>query len=299
MSETLKPRLAVLLGNFFFGTTVIAIKHLTPALIQPAGLTAVRIVSTMVLFWLLFAIRPEKIAFTKKDFVRLFCCAIAGITMNQTFSMWGMSLTSPIHASLLVLTTPITITLLASIVLKETLTLNKIAGLALGIIGGAFLVFARDTSSAAGADQSLGDLFVVFGAISYAIYVIAIKPLTAKHKSTHVLQWVFTFGACFSLPIGWRSLQAVEWHAFDRWDWFCLAYCVLGATFFAYQLMNYGISKLGASVTGSYIYTQPFFAALASVLIVHERITFSKVVAALLIGTGVFLANYKKLAARG
>jgi drug/metabolite transporter (DMT)-like permease len=58
--------------------------------------------------------------------------------------------------------------------------------------------------------------------------------------------------------------------------------------------MNYSIQKLGASLTGSFIYTQPFFAAVASILILHEQLSWTKIAAAALIMGGVFLANYKK-----
>jgi drug/metabolite transporter (DMT)-like permease len=60
--------------------------------------------------------------------------------------------------------------------------------------------------------------------------------------------------------------------------------------------MNYGIKKLGASVTGSFIYTQPFFTTIASVLIFEEQINFSKILAAVMIIAGVFLTNFKKSA---
>ncbi|MCW3088908.1 MAG: hypothetical protein JWQ78_2294 [Sediminibacterium sp.] len=294
MNENTKARAAVLLGNFFFGTSVIAVKHIAPVLMPAIALTAVRISVTTVLFWLVYAARPVKMGIAKKDFVRLILCALAGITMNQTFSMRGMSLTSPIHASLLVLTTPITITFLAAWFLKESLNAYKLIGLLLGISGGALLVFSRDLSSDAGSQQSLGDLFIIMGAVSYSVYVVAIKPLMARYKAMHILQWVFLFGAFASLPLGWSDLRAVQWSLFDGMSWFALAYIVLGATFFAYQLMNYGISKLGASITGSYIYTQPFFATLASMLILHESLSLPKVAAAVLIMTGVFLANFKK-----
>jgi drug/metabolite transporter (DMT)-like permease len=82
--------------------------------------------------------------------------------------------------------------------------------------------------------------------------------------------------------------------AFDGWSWFALAYCIIGATFLAYQFMNYGIKKLGASITGSYIYTQPFFATIASMIILHESLSLPKIGAAVLIMTGVFLTNYKR-----
>ena len=294
MDERRKARGAVLLANFFFGTSVIAVKHITPSLLHPLALTAIRIVATTFLFWSLYAMKPVKTGIVKKDYLRLFLCALAGITMNQTFTMKGWSLTSPIHASLLILTTPIAITFLAAWILKERLTPLKLIGLLLGISGGAILVFSRDLSAIAGAEQSLGDLFVIMGALSYSVYVIAIKPLMIKYKATHILQWVFLFGAFASLPIGWNELVKIEWVRFDVISWFYIAYVVLGSTFFAYRLMNYGISKLGAAITGSYIYTQPFFATVASMLILHETLSLPKIGAAALIMGGVFLANYKK-----
>lgn len=294
MNENKKARLAVLLGNFFFGTSVIAVKHITPLLLPPLALTTVRIAITTILFWCLYAARPVKMQFRKNDFIRLFFCAIAGITLNQTFSIRGMALTSPIHASLLVLTTPMVITILAAWLLKESFTALKLIGLFLGIAGGSLLVFSRDLSSVASNEQSLGDLFVILGAISYSTYVVTIKPLMGNHKALHILQWVFLFGAFISIPVGWKDVSQVNWSLFDFTSWFCLLYVVLGATFFAYQLMNYGIGKLGASVAGSYVYTQPFFATIASMIILHESLSLPKIAAALLIMAGVFITNYKK-----
>jgi drug/metabolite transporter (DMT)-like permease len=294
MNENTKARAGVLLANFFFGTSVIAVKHISPSLMPPFALTAVRIIVTMLLFWSMYAMRPVKMGITKKDFIRLIFCALLGITMNQTFTMLGFSLTTPIHASLLLLSTPITITLLAAWFLKESLNAFKITGLLFGISGGALLVFSKDQSAMSGEQQSLGDLLVVLSAVSYSVYVITIKPLMARYKAMHILQWVFLFGSFFSLPIGWNALGKVQWSAFDGWSWFALAYCIIGATFLAYQFMNYGIKKLGASTTGSYIYTQPFFATIASMIILHESLSLPKIGAAVLIMIGVFLTNYKK-----
>lgn len=294
MTEKQKAVIAVLLGNFFFGTSVIAVKHIAPSLMPALALTTIRVVCTTFLFWMMFAAKPQRMEITKKDYRLLFFCAIVGITMNQTFSIRGMSLTSPIHASLLVLTTPITITLLAAWILKEKLTSFKLLGLFLGVSGGALLVFSRDLSDKAGAQQFTGDVFAILGAISYSLYIVFIRPLMPKYKATHILQWVFLFGCIFTLPIGWTSLQEIQWHSFDVLSWFSLIYVVLGGTFFAYQLMNYSISKLGASITGSFVYTQPFFTAIASIILLHESLSISKVMAAMLIMTGVFLANYRK-----
>ena len=293
MNQKNKAIAAVLLGNFFFGTSVIAVKHITPVFLPPMALTMVRIIVSALLFWSMYAFNPVKIGFEKKDFLRLVLCALAGIALNQSFSIRGMSLTSPIHASLLILTTPIVITFLATWFLKERLNPFKIVGLFLGISGGVLLIFSRDLSMVAGGQQSLGDVFIIMGAISYATYVVSLKPLALKYKANHILQWLFLFGLIIVLPIGWHDLASVQWIKFDLLSWICLGYVILGATFFAYQLMNYSIRVLGASVTGSFSYTQPFFGAVASMLLLNETLSLPKIAAAILIMGGVFLTKYK------
>ena len=166
-------------------------------------------------------------------------------------------------------------------------------GLFLGISGGVLLIFSRDLSMVAGGQQSLGDVFIIMGAISYATYVVSLKPLALKYKANHILQWLFLFGLIIVLPIGWHDLASVQWIKFDLLSWICLGYVILGATFFAYQLMNYSIRVLGASVTGSFSYTQPFFGAVASMLLLNETLSLPKIAAAILIMGGVFLTKYK------
>ena len=293
MTEKHKSIIAVLLGNFFFGTSVIAVKHITPIFIAPLALTSIRIAVCALLFWVIYFFRPVKTSISGKDYLRLLFCAIMGITFNQTFSIRGMSLTSPIHASLLVLTTPIVVSILAAIFLKERLTNLKILGLSLGITGGALLILSRDSSNTLAKQETIGDLFIILGAFSYASYLVTIKPLILKYSAMHILQWVFLFGGMISVPLGWNSFRLVQWSEFDALSWFCLVYVVLGATFLAYLLMNYSVSKLGAGITASFIYLQPFFATVASMILLHEQLTFSKMLSATIIMVGVFVTNYK------
>jgi drug/metabolite transporter (DMT)-like permease len=68
---------------------------------------------------------------------------------------------------------------------------------------------------------------------------------------------------------------------------------VITGTFLAYLFNLYGIKILGASVAGSYIYTQPVFAALIAMVFLHEQLVIYKIIAAVLIFGGVYLANKK------
>lgn len=282
---------ALLFTNIFFAINISAVKHLTNNhLVQAFGLNVVRIGISALLFWVMYLVKPVSIKIEKQDRMRLFLCALAGIAINQLLFIKGLSLTYPIHASLLLLITPILIVIIAAWVLKEKLGFLKLTGLALGILGALVLIVAKGSSGDA-ADVLLGDLFIIINAISYTIYFIIVKPLMVKYNAVVILRWVFTIGLLLVLPFGWVEFMQIPWQSYTAIDITSMALIVVTGTFLAYLFNLYGIKILGASVAGFYIYTQPVFAALIAMLFLHEQLEMYKIVAALLIFTGVYLAN--------
>jgi drug/metabolite transporter (DMT)-like permease len=114
------------------------------------------------------------------------------------------------------------------------------------------------------------------------------------YSGIQVLRWIFTFGSLVILPFGMQDFISTNWSGFTTTAWMALAFIGIGATFLAYLLNVYGINIIGASATGAYIYTQPVFAAVIAVLVAGEKLSWIKLLAALLIFTGVYLANLKK-----
>ncbi len=222
---------------------------------------------------------------------RFVLCGLTGVALNQVLFIKGLTMTSTIHASLLMLCTPLLITLLAFWVLKEKVTIIKALGLALGIGGAVLLIMTKEKSGTA---SLTGDLFVIINAISYTIYFIIVKPLMVVYSPLHVIRWVFTFGLVFIIPFCWPQFAATDWTAFDASHYTALAFIIVCGTFLAYSFNIYGIRHLGAGITGSYIYTQPVFAAIIATVFLHEGFTTQKIIAGLLIFGGVFLVSKKK-----
>lgn len=293
MSRIKKAHAAVLGANFIFGTNYAVVKYITPSYLHPFALNVVRILVSLVLFWGLFLFKPEKIPLQKKHIPRLLLCALTGVVINQIFFIKGVSLTTPIHSALLSLATPIFITLIAAWLLKEGFTLLTFLGLILGIGGAAMLVLLKD-SHHTGNQILLGDILVLINAVSYAFYLVLVRPLMKTYSGIQVLRWIFSLGALVILPFGMHEFLQTNWAAFDFSHWAGLAFVAVGATFLAYLLNVYGISIIGPSATGAYIYTQPVFAALIAIGFAGESVSWIKTIAALLIFTGVYLANYKK-----
>jgi drug/metabolite transporter (DMT)-like permease len=287
-----KAHIGILLANLFFAINISAVKHLTTNnFIQPFAINILRVGVSALLFWSLLFFTPNRNYQIKKEhWAKFILCALCGIALNQTFFIKGLSLTLPTHAALLLLITPILISLAAVYILKEKLSVNKIIGLALGIAGAAILITARQSGGNA-KDILLGDVLIILNAIVYAGYFILVKPLMQQYNPVHVIRWVFTIGFFMVLPLGFNQVWQIDFVVFTSLEWMCILLVVITGTFFAYLFNIYGIKTLGAGITGAYIYTQPVFAAIIANIFLGEELDKYKIIAAVLIFTGVFLTT--------
>jgi drug/metabolite transporter (DMT)-like permease len=290
MSETRKAHIAVLLTNFFFAANLSLVKHISPSLVGSFGVNFFRVGIALLLFWILWAFSGRNAGIDKKDIPRFVGCALTGVAINQMLFIKGLTLTSTIHAALLMLSTPMLITLFALLWLRESFTFSKGIGLALGVGGALLLILSKDAS---GISSITGDLLILINAISYAIYFILAKPLMTRYPPLHVIRWVFTFGFILILPFSWPDVQEINWEQALFSQLVSLGALVFFGTFLTYSFNTYGLKHLGAGITGSYIYTQPVFAAIIAALFLKEQFSVEKAVAALLIFSGVYLVSRK------
>lgn len=291
MDNKLKAHLGLLGTNLFFAINLSAVKYLTSNhFMQPFGMNVIRVGVSVFFFWLLFLLSPAQKKIERKDAGRFILCALTGIAINQMLFLKGLSLTFPIHAVLLMLTTPILITIIAAWLLKERINVYKIAGLGFGITGAVILI-SSGKNSGSGGNVILGDLLVLINAISYTIYFILVKPLMLKYDPVQVIRVVFTWGLLMVLPFGWKEFAAIEWRHFGAMEYTCIGLITICGTFLAYLFNVYGIKILGASVAGSYIYIQPVFATIIAMIFLKEQLELYKIFAAVLIFTGVYLCN--------
>jgi drug/metabolite transporter (DMT)-like permease len=289
-----KAHAAVLSANLIFGINFSVVQYATKKVVAPFGLNVLRVGVSTILLWILIFFSSTKPGIQKKHLGRFILCALTGVVINQMLFIKGLSMTLSIHASLLILVTPIFITGVAAWMGIEKLSFLKITGLITGVSGAVMLALNKEH----GGDSNTalwGDIFIIINAISYAFYFVLVKPLMTQYNPVHVIRWVFTIALVFVVPIGWNELSAVQWETLTIKDVSAVGFIVVGATFFAYLFNLYGIHRLGASITGTYIYTQPVFAALIAVLVLNEVFTLNKIIAALLIVSGVYMVSQKNV----
>lgn len=293
MNDKLKAHLALLGANLFYGAGFTVAKHIMPRLIQPLGFIFIRVSVVTLLFWLSYTGgKRYRTKIEKKDWPILVLGGLFGVALNQMLFFMGLNLTFPIHASLIMMSTPLLITIISLFVLRERISITKAIGLLLGIGGAALLMSAGKEITLTG-NSALGDLFVFINAASYAVYLVLIKPLMTRYRPIIVIRWVFLFGFLFVLPFGWPQFSAIDWSLFQPSDYLSVAFIVICVTFFTYLWNIYALRHLPPSVAGAYIYLQPIFAAIISILIMNEPLTLVKLLATALIFSGVFMVNFR------
>ncbi len=290
--KNIREHIALLAVSIIYGLNFIIAKEVMPEYIQPFGFILLRVVTASVFFFAFAAfVVQEKIQ--KEDWFRLFLCGLTGVALNQLFFFKGLNLTTPINASLIMITTPISVLLLAYFIIREKITWQKSIGVLLGASGALLIIFGKKDFQVQ-MDNLWGDLFVLMNAFFYAVYLVIVKPLMSKYHPLTVIKWVFLLGLTWVLPAGFSELNRVVWQSFTPLIWMYVAFVLICTTILAYLLNIYAMRKVSPAVVGIYIYVQPVIATLLSLLLGKDELSGLKIVAALLIFSGVYLASVNR-----
>lgn len=291
MNTNLKAHLALLGANIIYGLNYSIAKDVMPEYILPFGFIFCRVIGALFLFWLAHSFIYEKVE--KKDLFLLAICGFFGVAANQLMFFYGLNITTPINAGIIMTSNPILVLIASAIILKNRITKTKIAGILLGI-SGALLLLLFKTDFSFGSETLLGDLFIFLNALSYGVYLVLAVPLMKKYSPMTVIKWVFTFGFIFVLPFGWNQFTEIDWSSFNSSIWLKFSFVIVGTTFLAYLFNIYGLKKLNPSVVSTYIYLQPLLAALFAIWAGKDELDWIKVTAAILIFSGVYLVSKTK-----
>jgi drug/metabolite transporter (DMT)-like permease len=284
-----KAHIYLFVVNLFYGAGFTISKLVMPQYIKPFGFILLRVSVTTTLFFLLhkFWIK-EKIA--PKDFALIAVCGLFGVVINQELFFLGLSITTPINASLIMIMTPILVFVISFFLAHEAATWQKIAGIVAGAFGALIIISGKGFNFSG--ETVLGDLFILTNAVSYAIYLVIVRPLMKKYHPLTVIKWVFFFGLIPVSIFGFNQFSAIEWSTFPTHVWLAVAFVIICTTFFAYLLNILALREVHSSVVGAYIYLQPVLATIISISLGKDQLDMRKIVAALLIFAGVFLVSF-------
>ena len=298
MRNSLRVHAALFCVALIYAANYSLSKDVMPKYLGPSGIVTLRIVGAALFFAIIkyFVARQDKIS-GRADNLRSVACGVLGIGVNQLLFFSGLNLTSPISASLLQTIAPIVVVVASALLLKEKVTLPRVLGIGVGMVGAGLLILGRNAQAAVYPHATLGNLYILANATVFGIYLVLSAPLMRKYHAFTVLARVFLVGAFIAVPVGWRDAGQADYAHFPLYIWLEIGYMVVFLTILAYLLNNWALKYASPALLGVYIYPQPVLAVLIAVALGKDHLTWGKAGQAALIFLGVWLVSWKRKAA--
>ena len=165
--------------------------------------------------------------------LKIFFAALFALVFNQGVYIFGLSMTSPIDASIVTTTLPIVTMIVAAIYLKEPVTNKKVLGIFVGAMG-AFILIMSSQTTGAGNGSLIGDLLCLLAQISFSIYLTVFKGLSQKYSPITLNKWMFVYASMCYIPFSYHDVAAIQWSEISTAALLQAGYVVVGGSFLAY-----------------------------------------------------------------
>lgn len=294
--DKLKGHLSIAGAYTIFGLNLVFCKDIAnSAAVAPQVLFTMRAIGATALFWLISLFLPKE-PVERKDLLHIVGASFLGLFMPQMTFLIGITMSTAIDAAILGTLGPVFTMIFAFFFLKEPITGKKASGVALSLAGVIFLIFNSVHAGGAASTTPTGVAMLLLNSITFSLYLGIYRPLISKYSVIHFMKWSFLFSLLMSLPFSARGLLTTDYAAIPaqvRWE---IGYLILFATVIAYFLIPYGQKYIRPTLVSMYNYLSPILASIISIWTGLDAVTWQKVLATVLIVSGVVLVSRSRAA---
>jgi drug/metabolite transporter (DMT)-like permease len=286
-NRPLWAHLSMLLASIFWGLMSPIGSDAMKNGITGIDLVTFRVAGGAVLFWITSLFVKREYVPTR-DILLFICAGVFGLVCNQCCFTIGLSITSPVNASIVTITSPIFALILAAIILKEPITGKKALGVLMGCCGALILILSSVAANSSKVGNIKGDLLCLFAQFSFALYLTLFSNLIRRYSVFTVNKWMFTFATMMILPFSFHHVASIDFASVPSSTWIEAAYVVVFGTYVCYILTMNGQHTLRPTVVSIYNYVQPIVAVTVSIIAGMAVFQWNQALAVVLIFTGVW-----------
>lgn len=253
----------------------------------PLILLAARFSLAGVLILGISALRTEKWDLSWRDIAVFALLGVANNALYLGLGYTGLKTVSAGFGGLVVSANPVFTAMLAALFLGEAMTLRKVTGLLLGIMGVAFIVWHR---MSVGSDDWHGILFTLASLASIVAGTILFKVLAPKGSlwigngiqniagGLAVMPFALTLSSVGDIVPSARLVGA-------------FAFLVLGGSILAYLLWFHLLKVCGATAASAYHFLMPPLGMLFAFLVLGEHVEFRDLLGIVPVALGIYLVT--------
>lgn len=296
MNDKLSGHLSIAAAYTIFGLNIVFCKDIANSeVVAPEVLFTLRAIGASALFWLISLFLPKE-RIEKGDSLKIVAASFTGLFVPQMTFLMAITMSSSIDTAVLGTLGPIFTMFFAFIFLGEPITGRKAGGVALSFAGVIFLIFNSVHSGGASSSSPMGIALLLLNSISFSFYLGYFRPLISKYSVVTFMKWMFLSSLLLSLPFSFKGLISTDFAAIPagiRWE---IGYLIVFATFFAYFLIPFGQKRIRPTLVSMYNYLQPIIAAIVSIAIGMDSLTWQKILATAFVVGGVVLVSRSRAA---
>jgi len=290
MNKRTLALIAVSIATLIYGLNYTIAKEVMPTYVKPFGFIFIRVLGATIIFWLVsLFVTSEKIE--KGDYRKIFIASIFGVALNMLAFFKGLSLTTPISASVMMVMSPIMVLIFSSILIKKAIGKQRILGVFIGLIGTVLLITLGSSSTSTSINNNWGNFLVFVNAASYGLYLVLAKDLVKKYHPITFIKWFYLFGLILVIPFGISEFTEIVWQEIPRNIYWNIGFVVVFTTCVTYLFNLYGLSKLKPTTVSVFIYLQPVIATIYALIVGSDSLNLIKIIATLFIFLGVYLVT--------
>ena len=216
---------------------------------------------------------------------------ILGVGSYNSLQYVALETTTPLNVSLITASAPVFILLIGGAFYRQPVGKAQWIGAVLSVIGVSIVVSKGDPMHLAQVHFAPGDLIMLVAVMLWAIYTWELRqrPLGLAPMTSLAAQMIWGVAAIlpFMLAERWITGQTPHW---GPSVWAALAYVSVLPSLVAYWCWGSAVGRVGAQIPAYFGNLAPLFAALLSMVFLHEAIHLFHLLAATFIFAGIHVA---------
>lgn len=262
--------------------------------ISPLYLASIRFTIAGLLIFLIAKLLGHSLAINKRQLINSIIAGFLFLTYGNGVFVWALKYVDSGFAALEASTQPLIILVLMRLIDGKKIKLMSVIGVVLGIIGIYLLVSQKEVTSSENSWFSILTIFTCVVSWSYGSIFVSKAQLPAKYLISTAYQMVSggVMLLIFSALLDETWLSPIKWHSSTQLSMFLL---ILFGGIVAFTSFNYLLKKVSAEKVATSAYVNPIIALLLGWYILDEQITVQSIIAAIVLLTGVYFINTKRI----
>lgn len=285
-----KWHLIAILTVGIWGTTFISTKILIGSGLSPQEIFLLRFLMAYVGIW--FISSRRLLADNWKDEGWLLLGGLTGGSLYFLTENTALGITQTTNVAFIVCSTPLITTLLTRLFFPNEMGGPwLLTGSLIALLGVGFLVFNGNFVLKL---SPVGDLLSLSASLLWAFYSLIILKLKGRYSTVFITRKIFFYGLLTILPV----FLFQPWHFPLRGllvpaVWGNLLFLGVLASLICFAVWNLVLKNLGTLSSSNYLYLNPLFTTVASLLFLDERFTWMSLIGAFFVLFGVYIAGKK------